>query len=436
MSRTSTWVLAAFVVAVVSCGGGDAPPETSRAGAKPPPPAKTADQAVERVVHGLADGKPEVMWHALPAGYRRDLTELIHTGAATVDAELWDGTFRVLGKLTRVMSDKREFILSHPMVAAQLTNPREAYKSWDAVVGIFDTIVRSELADLGSMKELDVERFLAETGAEVMRKIAEASALTAEDEWAAAMANLRATKATVVSGSGDQAVVRIEAPDAPIKEEPFIRVEGCWVPQRMAAGWSGGMEAARSQLAKYSQESSVESRQAARMQLAMIESAIDSVLAAGSAQEFNASLGAILGVAMSAAARNSSITLETSAPELPHAAAPPAPEPANARPSFDASAAPESPGAPGEQEVTASAPAAVPSRGAVPASFDVDEIPIHQASQYVGQTLRVEGRNGLDVMGELVSIKGGVLRFEKRLRSGSAWFEIDRDEIRTIRLVH
>ena len=85
----------AFAVGVVSCS---------------PPDELGPAETVEHVAHGLADGDLSVAWEALPASYQSDLNGLAHDFAKVVDPDLWNRTFAVLSKLTRLLKEKEAFI--------------------------------------------------------------------------------------------------------------------------------------------------------------------------------------------------------------------------------------------------------------------------------------------------------------------------------------
>jgi len=423
-SKLAFVVILALILTFAACSGGDDKNETA-SGRSSPKAAGSADEAVTRVASGLADGRPEVLWQALPASYQDDVTELVHGAAAKMDAEMWNRTFGVLDKLGRVMSEKREFILAHPMVAGQLTDPRAAHSDWDAVVGVFDAVVKSDLADLEKVRQLDVETFLATTGGKLMRQLAEASALTADNAWAQQMENLRNTSAKVVSSSGDRASVWVETPGEQPKEEDYVRVEGKWIPARMVDEWDAEIAEAREKIAGYSGEENAEKKQTTLMQLAMAESVLDTVLAAKNTQEFNASIGSIMGLAMSAAAQ---------APVTPRATVS-MPQPGNPQPPS------------GAQTIQQSRPLDVPVEFAVTPQLPVNTAPTpveepvdpdavspYKADRFVGEWMRVEGHDGLDFKGELVSADDGVLRFQRRYHSGTAWFEIQPGEVATLTL--
>ncbi|NIM01652.1 MAG: hypothetical protein GTN89_12655, partial [Acidobacteria bacterium] len=199
---------------------------------KPAPVADTADGAVRLVTEGLADGRPQVVWHALPASYQDDITELVHGFAGTMDAELWNRTFEVVEKATRVLDEKRDFILDHPMLAAQMDDRKEAEEAWNAVVDILEIVVQSDLADLDRMKKLDVERFLTKTGGDLFDGFEALAALSPTGSMPGL--DLAEAEATLLSSEGDRARVRVEIPGQPTEEMDFSRVEGKWIPAEMA----------------------------------------------------------------------------------------------------------------------------------------------------------------------------------------------------------
>src|SRR5262245_6119412 len=55
----------------------------------PLPIPETADAAVQAVLGGLRQNRPDVLWEALPASYQRDLSEIVHLFAARLNPEAW-----------------------------------------------------------------------------------------------------------------------------------------------------------------------------------------------------------------------------------------------------------------------------------------------------------------------------------------------------------
>ena len=77
------------IIAFVSLVALGCAQETEIIAAQPTIPA-TPDGTVMAVAQNLADNHPEILWEALPASYRTDITELTQLFAAKMDPEIYD----------------------------------------------------------------------------------------------------------------------------------------------------------------------------------------------------------------------------------------------------------------------------------------------------------------------------------------------------------
>jgi len=380
--------------------------------------AATADEAVTRVTRGLADGHPEVAWRALPTSYQKDITELVHDAAAGVDPELWNRSFSVLQKLSTLLSDKRDLFLEHPMFAQGMADKDDVEEGWEAAAEAFEIVVKSDLADLEQVKNLDIGEFLADTGADLMEQMAEASALAPDDPWNKQMKTLRATKASVLSSTDDTATVRIKRPGQPPSEDEYVRVEGKWIPKIMADSWSETIAGVKQQLAEVSGQENPEDKQKALMMLSMVEGVLDSMLAADSPEQFNAAVGAAMGMAMSAVMAQTGdggMSLSTDSPiAMPQAMR-------------TLTSAP----------IAAFPPALQESRDSLPrvAIAEDGAIPVAQAKRFVGRTMWVTSHSGLNSKCKLTGIENGLLAFERNFAGGNISFELNSREIESLRVI-
>jgi len=438
------WIAVVGVILALTatgCGGDD--------GARAAEPAATADEAVKRISEGLADGHPEVLWHALPESYQRDVTELVHEAAGKMDGELWNKSFSVVRKISRVLTEKREFIVEHPMIAGQIKGDTE--EGWDALAEMVDVIASSDLADLDDVKTLDIERFLSETGGELMESLADASALTPEDSYNKAMKDLRATKVTVVSSSGETAVVKTEMPGQPVKEEEYVRVEGKWLPKTLVDEWPAKMAEMKAGVAAFSGDDMQENKQTVLMQLSMVEGALDQLLAAQTAAEFNAGAGAMMGLAMGAMMSQAgdggfgSMTSSTgpgsgSQTQITPGADSSYQDSSRKEPThkinLDRSPVIESDQDPALASVRERAAAERDSgRVAEWHPFGADRpIPIEEVESFVGEYVWAERKDGTDVRGKLVAVTDTDLTLEREFGGGTVMFDLAKDEIERLQV--
>ena len=256
-------------------------------GAVPSAPSDEPDAFIKVTMQAMEDGKPEMIWGAMPSSYRADITSLIHDFGDKMDAEVWNRSFAVLSKVVKLLKDKKELILASPMVGGNpMVKLEDLESNWDSVVRFIDMIVNSEMKTVEGVKSLDVAKFLAKTGGEMMQMFE--AGVAAWEQGANHLNKLKNTSTTVVKREGDVATVKIEMPGEPATEEQFIKVDGYWVPKELADNWSKSMDEARAGLAKItlSDEDKMQFNQVA----GKIDAALDELLAAQDQAAFDGAL--------------------------------------------------------------------------------------------------------------------------------------------------
>jgi hypothetical protein len=275
-TRASVYVLVALflVAAVAGCG---------------PRPAETADEALRRIPEGLAAGRPEVLWHALPPSYREDLTHLVHDAAAEMDVELWDRLFYSLERARTLLADKRDLLLSHPATPARFRDdPYEAARSWDAVIRLIDLVLQSDLSRADRLARLDIETFLATTGAEALRRFVEINELAESyGRPGPSLEPLLGMRVELVSQSGDTAVLRVEAPGLESRLVDYVRVEGVWISRRNADEWPTMIREARLAVSEFLGPRGAEKRERLNDNLEYLGGLLDRAIEAQTSREFD-----------------------------------------------------------------------------------------------------------------------------------------------------
>jgi AcrR family transcriptional regulator len=118
----------------------------------------TADAAVLTVIDGLKENRLDAFWDFLPAGYQKDLNDLVHSFAKRMDAELWNKSVDVLRKLARMLKEKKEFLAAARARARQEPGaaPGPSPAELGAIADLLETLLASDLADL---EKLDPESY-------------------------------------------------------------------------------------------------------------------------------------------------------------------------------------------------------------------------------------------------------------------------------------
>ena len=240
------------------------------------------DQAVMAVVNGLGENQPQVIWQALPASYQNDVSGLVREFAGQMQDSLWDQIFGALTKLTRVLDEKRQFILEHPLVVQQLSKSPNAEATYDAVVDLLKTILSSDISSLERLSDFDGERFLATTGSQVMARMGDLAALAPDSKET--LDEISSLSVTLSRTEGERAWVLIQKPDEKTEGVEFVLVEGKWLPAAMAEGWDSGIADAREQLSQVAVDPAQTAQ--AGVVLAMVDGALEGLLAAQTSEEF------------------------------------------------------------------------------------------------------------------------------------------------------
>lgn len=280
--KTSIRSLLAFGLASLfaSCGGEISLPDDAKGTA-------------ETIFSNLAENKPQVVWSALPESYRTDANEVARAAIGTIDADVYDKALGILKKANKVLTEKKDFILANETVSALAEDKDKLSDDWDNFTELLDILLDSQLGSHDDAKNLDLGDLLADTGGDLMDKLAAISALTPEDKWKNEfVAKMNAVKVEEVSASGEETVLRITDPDGKVEEQTWVKVEDKWIPKDLQAGWKAGVAEAKAKIAEQ-EATKAENKAGVLFVLNMVEGVLDQLDQAESQEEFEAALKGI-----------------------------------------------------------------------------------------------------------------------------------------------
>lgn len=266
----------------------------------------SAEQAVRDVMNGLADGKLVVLWQALPASYQKDVKALIKDSADTVDPDVYDKGWAVTRKATKLLKDKKDFILNGEFAKQIPPNldKKKLAEGYDAVVGIVDTLANSELSKLDEVKKADVEKFLTGTttklGTQVNSLVSLVESVNPDPnikKMHEAFANLKKAKITVVKSGSTETTLKVEVPGEtkPAEEEVFVKVDGKWLPKKMVDDWAKDIKEAKEKTKMAQPFLSKEGKEQALAVLGQAEKVIDQLQNTKTEKEFTEAVKGIVG---------------------------------------------------------------------------------------------------------------------------------------------
>lgn len=313
MRIANNWLICLLMggsLLIAGCGGGDeektgaetsgsanpasASNDSAEKGSDQAATADTPDAAMMQLVRGFQDQNPGAVWDFLPASYQKDVNDLIHLFANSMDQELHAKGFSVASKLVNVLKTKKEFILSAPSVAQGLSgapiDQERLNKDWDVLIGVLETIVKSDISDLDKLKAVDGGEYLRKTGGQLMKQLQAASKSLPNDPYETElMATLGKLSAKTVSVDGDSATVELTDAEGSTKTEQMVRVEGKWIPAEMANGWVGAIADIKSGL-ETMPAAVAENKQQVLGALTMAEGLLTQLEQAETQEQFNATI--------------------------------------------------------------------------------------------------------------------------------------------------
>jgi hypothetical protein len=294
MKQTAQTTLLLFsALLITACGRRD------RADS-PPPVADTPDEAILQVARSIENNQPVGAWHALPESYQNDLNRTLSQFAGAMDADVWSAGTTTLGKLEDVLRRQKRFFLGSDL--AMMMGGRDAIeKDYDQIVKILSIVKGSDLMDLQKLRNADLGRILATTGAELMKAADDFQGQgpglpggVSPGEIKTAFAGM---EAELLSQEGDRAVVKISTPGEEPEDVDFVRIEGKWIPEDLAGDWNEMIQDMQDSIAQMGRMGQEEKAQFLMM-TNMANGILDQLLAARSQEDFNATLGGVMGMMM------------------------------------------------------------------------------------------------------------------------------------------
>lgn len=207
------------------------------------PSEDTAQATLEFIQTGIKDGRPEVLWHAMPESYQNDVNGLVQQFAESMDADVWGQSIGLLQSVHSILTEKSEFITGNQFVAS---NP-EMKSSIPMIADLLGSLIDGA-GDLEKLKSFDGGTFMSTSGKDMMKHFEKLSALNPSANNVSLDSFYGATIETVES-TDTTATLKITKEDGETETQNFVKHEGKWLPLDMVQEWEDNMKKARESLA-------------------------------------------------------------------------------------------------------------------------------------------------------------------------------------------
>ncbi len=213
-------VIMTVLLALAGCGG-------DKTAAIP----ATPDGTVKSVAEAIGNKQPQAIWRALPKSYQQDVNEIIRLYTEIIDEKNYNKSTELVRRVLKALKSKKEIFLG--AMKKMPVPAKDVNAGYDAVVEVLELLMNSQLGSHSGLKNMDVDRFLADTGSSIMKAVSKVNPGINEK-----ISEANNISVKVVSSSGDKAVVEITRKKDKSKEKvKLARVEGRWIPEDMSRSW-------------------------------------------------------------------------------------------------------------------------------------------------------------------------------------------------------
>lgn len=220
---------------------------------------ETPELLYQEIVKQTANGRADIFWHMLPAKHQADIKTVINEFGSKMDPELWNKSLGLLGKVSSVIKDKREFIVGHPTIAGLLANakinnepakPEQVAQVLEVTGSLLNTLFTSEISTVEGLAKLDPQAFLTGT---VSRMLATANdtmvQLSGKTKDELVQETLTKSKVTSMPMGDDAVELTFETEGVPPQKSLWKKVDGKWLPAQLVDGWDAGVAQAKASIA-------------------------------------------------------------------------------------------------------------------------------------------------------------------------------------------
>ncbi|PIE23521.1 MAG: hypothetical protein CSA62_06675 [Planctomycetota bacterium] len=197
----------------------------------------------------LNSGNARVLWDALPNGYQKDVSDLVHSFGKSMDAEVHQKLFGALRSALDLAAEKKSIAIEMAKgMGLESDNLKKLEAQYGSIVALLKEAAESDLADAKKVASLDLASFLGGEGSSLFSKFQKVASAWGDDNPLARLAKMEFKAGEEVNG-----VVPVEAwvdgkVDGPAA--PFKKVDGKWFFADLANDWPEMMKEAKGRIAK------------------------------------------------------------------------------------------------------------------------------------------------------------------------------------------
>ena len=210
------------------------------------------DAAMQTILSEFANGNGAILWQAMPSVYQADVNTMVQLAGSKLDAEIYDQSFALIGRLGQVVDKQKAFILGTEMGQRSAEDLANLEAALPAIVGWIETLAASDIASIAGLQAFEGQAFFDTTVSKLTAYGIELSKLAGQE--GPSFEDLRSVGVSPVEVTETEATLQITVPGEPAETEKFVKVENRWVPAEMATQWTQGVTEVKAKLEAISPE--------------------------------------------------------------------------------------------------------------------------------------------------------------------------------------
>lgn len=245
------------------------------------------DAAVHAVIQGIAEGKGAVLWEAMPASYQADVNALAQLMGQKLDAEIYDQSFALFGRVGGVVQQQQDFIFTSEKLGnvQKLDSMKQAIP---ALMGFIELLAESSVGSVEGLKSFDGQSFFEATVSGLMQHAMVLSELAEGEDLS--FGELSDAQIKVVSQDAAFAVLELSLPGQELEIVELVQVEGRWVPVDLRNDWEKAVAELKASAEGLTPESIALQKPQLMGLLTMLDGVVAQLEAAETQQQFDQAL--------------------------------------------------------------------------------------------------------------------------------------------------
>ncbi|HAV13231.1 MAG TPA: hypothetical protein DCX06_07055 [Opitutae bacterium] len=245
------------------------------------------DEAMQLIFSELAKGNGGIVWQAMPASYQSDVNTIVQLAGTKIDAEMYDTTIALLGRIGQVADKQQAFIVNSQFTKSSPEQKAKLEQALPSMLQLFEVVTTSDLATSAGLQSFDGQKFFDTTVSDLAKLSIELSKL--EDSEQLTLEDLGQAEFSTVELSDLAATLKVAA-GGQEQTEMLTKVEDRWVPADLAADWSTNMAQGIAQLEAISPEQMTASKPQMMTVIAMLDGVLTQIESAKTQEAFDESL--------------------------------------------------------------------------------------------------------------------------------------------------